>query len=624
MEKELEQLRSDKKELEAKVKSLEEKLETATAQYEDARRIMSEMAQAQDLLKMTEMQLQSETQVRESLETQLRQEKGKHDITKKKVESLEAQITDLETKLKGGEKSPTNTVPTNPPVTPLTPLNPPVAGSHPSSLNASMNKPSVDSSVAQHSGERVTISPSAMTEDTKAKNKSGDMLGRVSHCIPHRFNPSPIPSKCTWCAHMCGPWNDGMKCQDCKVTVHAACSKNVPPDCGLKGLDEVLHNINTNTATLARKKGVSTEDISHSQKSIYGVELSKLMENENDDLPYIMTLCMQAIEKRGINEMGIYRVSGLKTDIEKLKTYFSYGRPNLEDWNDIHTIAGAFKLWLRELPDSLFTFRLYTDFLDAVRNNNDPEEQRREIYRTLGKLPQLNYHVLKALFSHLHKICRNAATNKMHFSNLAVVFGPTLLRHTKDAVGDMGLQAAVVEILLSNFDHFFAGATPPKEPEKVTSAKATITRVTEINEPKKEEKEIPHPEPAKLEEDATTLSRPIIENKPEASTTVASPSPAPLQPEQSSPNPSEAESAEEDSVKLAASTSRLGSSQSRESVAEPNPTRLSGFLGDRKHRLTFKGLDIQLDFGGDLMNGDLTGDFAEKMEEEMRNKQQSV
>lgn len=36
----------------------------------------------------------------------------------------------------------------------------------------------------------------------------------------------------------------------------------------------------------------------------------------------------------------------------------------------IHTITGLVKRWLRELPDPLMTFDLYTDFLHAVGELN--------------------------------------------------------------------------------------------------------------------------------------------------------------------------------------------------------------------------------------------------------------
>jgi hypothetical protein len=34
---------------------------------------------------------------------------------------------------------------------------------------------------------------------------------------------------------------------------------------------------------------------------------------------------------------------------------------------DINTITGALKLWFRELPDPLFTYSLYPQFMEAAR-----------------------------------------------------------------------------------------------------------------------------------------------------------------------------------------------------------------------------------------------------------------
>jgi hypothetical protein len=62
---------------------------------------------------------------------------------------------------------------------------------------------------------------------------------------------------------------------------------------------------------------------------------------------------------------GIYRISGTKADVERLKRAFCYGHPNLHDpsdWDDINVIAGVLKVFLRELPSPVLTFDLYEDF----------------------------------------------------------------------------------------------------------------------------------------------------------------------------------------------------------------------------------------------------------------------
>ena len=57
-------------------------------------------------------------------------------------------------------------------------------------------------------------------------------------------------------------------------------------------------------------------------------------------------------------------------------------------------------------------------------------------------------------------MAENANINKMEVRNLAIVFGPTLVRTTDDnmisMVTDMSQQCRIIESLLSNWDYFFA------------------------------------------------------------------------------------------------------------------------------------------------------------------------
>lgn len=39
-------------------------------------------------------------------------------------------------------------------------------------------------------------------------------------------------------------------------------------------------------------------------------------------MPYIVRQCIEEVEKRGIDEVGIYRISGVATDIQALKSVF--------------------------------------------------------------------------------------------------------------------------------------------------------------------------------------------------------------------------------------------------------------------------------------------------------------
>lgn len=45
----------------------------------------------------------------------------------------------------------------------------------------------------------------------------------------------------------------------------------------------------------------------------------------------------------------------------------------------------------------------------------------------LGDLPQVNFHTLKALITHLARVAENESQNRMGVLNLASIFGPVLL-----------------------------------------------------------------------------------------------------------------------------------------------------------------------------------------------------
>lgn len=97
-----------------------------------------------------------------------------------------------------------------------------------------------------------------------------------------------------------------------------------------------------------------------------------------------------------MKEVGVYRVSGLSSDVQRLKKAFetssklliplyfkfyfqlilsnsinfywitdTYEADLLMKEIDIHAVTGLLKLYLRELPESLFTNAMYKKYFDA-------------------------------------------------------------------------------------------------------------------------------------------------------------------------------------------------------------------------------------------------------------------
>ena len=69
---------------------------------------------------------------------------------------------------------------------------------------------------------------------------------------------------------------------------------------------------------------------------------------------------------------GIYRLSGVKSRVEKLCQNFEIDEGNV-DLNEHHSnvIANVLKLYLRQLPEPLLTYRLYPDLLNLIKVSAD-------------------------------------------------------------------------------------------------------------------------------------------------------------------------------------------------------------------------------------------------------------
>uniref|UniRef100_A0A8C2WVG5 ABR activator of RhoGEF and GTPase n=1 Tax=Cyclopterus lumpus TaxID=8103 RepID=A0A8C2WVG5_CYCLU len=169
---------------------------------------------------------------------------------------------------------------------------------------------------------------------------------------------------------------------------------------------------------------------SKKQSGVFGVKINVVTKRERSKVPYIVRQCIEEVEKRGIDEVGIYRISGVATDIQALKAAFDTNTKDilvmLSDM-DINAIAGTLKLYFRELPEPLLTDRLYPAFMEGIALS-DPAAKENCMMHLLRSLPDPNLMTFLPLLEHLKRVAEKEPINKMSLHNLATVFGPTLLR----------------------------------------------------------------------------------------------------------------------------------------------------------------------------------------------------
>ncbi|NXI63169.1 RGAP1 protein, partial [Anseranas semipalmata] len=246
----------------------------------------------------------------------------------------------------------------------------------------------------------------------------------------HEFVSKTVikPESCVPCGKRVKFGKISLKCRDCRVVTHPECRDRCPLPC-----------IPTLTGTPVRIGEGTLMDFVPSAPPM---------------IPSIIVHCVNEIEQRGLHEMGLYRISGCDKTVRELKEKFLRAKniPLLSKVDDIHAICGLLKDFLRSLKEPLLTFRLNKTFMEAAEIL-DEDNSVAAMYQAVGELPQANRETLAFLMIHLQRVAQSPET-KMDISNLAKVFGPTIVAHAVPDPDPMTLlqdtkrQPKVVERLL--------------------------------------------------------------------------------------------------------------------------------------------------------------------------------
>ncbi|XP_073485960.1 rho GTPase-activating protein 12 isoform X4 [Aquarana catesbeiana] len=192
---------------------------------------------------------------------------------------------------------------------------------------------------------------------------------------------------------------------------------------------------------------------------VFGSSLAGLCQRENTTVPNFVKMCIDHIEEHGLDIDGLYRVSGNLAVIQKLRFAVTHDEKldlNDSKWEDIHVITGALKMFFRELPEPLFTYNYFNDFVNAVKQ--EPKLRVQACRDLIKQLPKPNQDTMQALFKHLKHVVEIGDKNRMNFQSLAIVFGPTLLKPETET-GNIAIhtvyQSQIVELILMEYNSIF-------------------------------------------------------------------------------------------------------------------------------------------------------------------------
>ncbi|WVQ90002.1 hypothetical protein IAS59_003778 [Cryptococcus gattii] len=211
--------------------------------------------------------------------------------------------------------------------------------------------------------------------------------------------------------------------------------------------------------------------------------------NDHGSPPMIIEKCIAAIDARGLEAEGIYRVNGRHTgvqkmvqDIEKDETQFEFGEKD-----DIFSIASVLKQYLRELPEPVFNLPLvervkYSKHRELHINNNFNALRGR-----LRRLPPIHQTTFQTILEHLSRVHERRENNKMDAKNLAVLFSSVLFGQeqapTDGNVLMINTEAdTVLEDLITYSNLLFCGVESPETshimPSGLTFSSGVIAEIS--------------------------------------------------------------------------------------------------------------------------------------------------
>jgi len=162
---------------------------------------------------------------------------------------------------------------------------------------------------------------------------------------------------------------------------------------------------------------------------IFGVALDLAVErNKSHDgikLPVVVRECIDFIEEQGLGVEGIYRSSGVKSKVAKLKAAYNSRQPVNLAGSEPAVVASLLKLFLRELPDPVLTHRL-AGRAEDVSKMKSTQERRDGMKNLLSELPECNLRLVQWIFVHMGNVIAREKVNKMTLQNVSIVLSPTM------------------------------------------------------------------------------------------------------------------------------------------------------------------------------------------------------
>lgn len=172
---------------------------------------------------------------------------------------------------------------------------------------------------------------------------------------------------------------------------------------------------------------------------------------------------------------GVFRLSGDLSKIMRMRDQLDNGKQldfvalvGSGQQGAVHNVLGVLKMFVRFLPQPLLTEELYDPFVRAVQSTKGQDRAAKvAVYKPLcDRVPEGNRAVLATLCDFFNRFTVPfAEQNKMHHSNISVVFGPVFCWRPNlspmEELSNASKVNAVVSELIQFADDVFPGMVQP-------------------------------------------------------------------------------------------------------------------------------------------------------------------
>jgi len=194
---------------------------------------------------------------------------------------------------------------------------------------------------------------------------------------------------------------------------------------------------------------------------LFGGPLMEAIRRSDRPIPRICYQCMTFLRANGLDEPGLFRVAGNKDAIDAIRHEYEEGDGSEVKLEEVHDVAGVFKLYLRMLPEPLIPYSRYDAFIrvGALKDKSKESQRNADLRDQVSQLPTENYALLCSLIRFLVEVAEHSGSNKMTPENLAIVFAPNLIRPAEETPNtmlyDMPIAINIIASFILHVDEIF-------------------------------------------------------------------------------------------------------------------------------------------------------------------------